>query len=178
MQLDGSKTLDNLKTAIAGESQARTKYESYGKLARKEGYEQIGDIFDMTAANEQAHAELWLSLVSEGVPKTTQKALENASGGEHYEWTEMYAQFSKTAREEGFDNIANLFDMVASIEKDHEARYLCFLEQLNTGKVFTADGEVVWVCRNCGYLHTGKSAPQQCPVCKKPQSYFEQKCGK
>lgn len=175
MQLDGSKTLENLKTAFIGESQARNKYTFYGEIARKEGYQQIGDIFDMTAHNERAHAELWLSLMSEGIPATTQKALENAAGGEHYEWTEMYADFAKTARQEGFDNIANLFDMVASVEKDHEARYLCFLEQLNSGKVFTADGEVVWVCRNCGYLHTGKEAPKMCPVCKKPQAYFEVK---
>ena len=175
MQLDGSKTLENLKTAIAGESQARTKYKSYAKLARKEGYEQIGDIFEMTAANEQAHAELWLSLVSEGEPQSTQKALENASGGEHYEWTEMYAEFSKTAREEGFDNIAALFDMVAAIEKSHEARYLCFLEKLKKGEIFTSEGETVWICRNCGYIHTGKSAPQVCPVCKVKQAYFEQK---
>ena len=175
MQLDGSKTLENLRTAFIGESQARNKYTFYGEIARKEGYQQIGDVFDQTAHNERAHAELWLSLMSEGIPATTQKALENAAGGEHYEWTEMYADFAKTAREEGFDNIANLFDMVAGIEKDHEARYLCFLDQLNSGKVFTADGEVVWVCRNCGYLHTGKEAPQACPVCRKPQAYFEVK---
>lgn len=175
MQLDGSKTLDNLKTAFIGESQARNKYNIYGEKARKEGYEKIGDIFDMTAHNEHAHAELWLSLMSDGIPQTTQKALENAAGGEHYEWTEMYADFAKTAREEGFDNIANLFDMVASIEKEHENRYLCLLEQLNTGKVFTKDGEVVWICRNCGYIHVGKEAPKICPVCKKPQAYFELK---
>ena len=176
MQLEGSKTLDNLKTAFIGESQARTKYGIYGKLARREGYEQIGDIFDITSHNEQAHAELWLSLMSEGIPKDTAKALENAAGGEHYEWTEMYADFAKTARQEGFDNIAALFDMVAAIEKDHEARFNCFKEQLEGGKVFTKDGEVVWVCRNCGHIHTGKSAPLVCPVCKYKQSYFEVKC--
>lgn len=176
MQLDGSKTLENLKTAVAGESQARTKYNIYGEIARKEGYEKIGDIFDMTAANERAHAELWLSLLSEGIPATTQKALENAAGGEHYEWTDMYAGFAKTAREEGFDNIAALFDMVGSIEKEHEARYRCLLEQLQSGKVFTADGEAVWLCRNCGYIHHGQSAPLICPVCKKKQAYFERRC--
>lgn len=173
MQLDGSKTLENLKTAIAGESQARTKYTIYGELARKEGYEEIGDIFDRTAANEKAHAELWLSLVSEGIPENTQKALENAAGGEHYEWTDMYAGFAKTAREEGFNHIAALFDMVAAIEREHEARYRCMIERIEQGKVFTEDGEIVWICRNCGHLHHGKSAPQVCPVCKKPQSWFE-----
>ncbi len=173
MQLDGSKTLENLKTAIAGESQARTKYTIYGEIARKEGFEEIGDIFDRTAANEKAHAELWLSIISEGIPANTQKALENAAGGEHYEWTDMYAGFAKTAREEGFENIAALFDMVAAIERDHEARYRSFIERLQSGKVFTEDGEAVWLCRNCGHIHHGKSAPKVCPVCKKPQSYFE-----
>ncbi len=177
MQLDGSKTLENLKTAFAGESQARTKYTIYGEIARKEGYEEIGDIFDMTAANEKAHAELWLSIMSEGIPANTQKALENAAGGEHYEWTDMYAQFAKTAREEGFDNIATLFDMVGAIEREHEARYRKLIEFLSQGKVFTEDGEIVWICRNCGHLHHGKSAPQICPVCKKPQSYFERSKG-
>ncbi len=173
MQLDGSKTLENLKTAIAGESQARTKYTIYGELARKEGYEEIGDIFDMTAHNEKAHAELWLSIVSEGIPADTKKALENAAGGEHYEWTDMYADFAKTAREEGFDNIAVLFDMVAAVEREHEARYRRFIEELESGKVFTADGECVWICRNCGHIHHGKSAPMVCPLCKKPQAYFK-----
>lgn len=173
MQLDGSKTLENLKTAFAGESQARTKYTIYGEIARKEGYEEIGDIFDQTAANEKAHAELWLSILSEGIPANTQKALENAAGGEHYEWTDMYAQFARTAREEGFDNIATLFDMVGAIERDHEARYRRFIELLSQGKVFTEDGETVWLCRNCGHIHHGKSAPKICPVCKKPQSYFK-----
>lgn len=177
MQLEGSKTLDNLKTAFAGESQARNKYNIYGEVARKEGYQQIADIFDMTAHNERAHAELWLSLMSEGIPENTANALQNAAGGEHYEWTEMYADFAKTARDEGFDNIATLFDMVAQIEKDHEARFNCFLEQLNTGKVFTKDGEVVWVCRNCGHIHTGKKAPMVCPVCKRQQAFFEVKSG-
>lgn len=176
MQLDGSKTLENLKTAFAGESQARTKYTVYGELARKEGFEEIGDIFDETASNEKAHAELWLSIMSEGIPANTAKALENAAGGENYEWTEMYADFAKTAREEGFDNIANLFDMVGAIEKEHEARYRKFIDEINNGRVFTAEGEVVWICRNCGHLHHGKSAPKICPVCKKPQSYFKKKC--
>lgn len=176
MQLNGSKTLENLKTAVAGESQAYAKYGIYGEIARKEGYEQIGDIFDMTAANERAHAELWLSLICEGIPATTQKALENAAGGEHYEWTDMYADFARTAREEGFENIAALFDMVGGIEKEHEARYRRFIEMLQSGKAFTEDGEAVWLCRSCGYIHHGKSAPMVCPVCKKKQAYFQRCC--
>ncbi len=175
MTLENSKTLENLKTAFAGESQARTKYNTYAELARREGYEEIGDIFDRTAYNELAHAQLWLSIISEGIPATTQKALENAAGGENYEWTTMYKDFAQTAREEGFDNIAALFDMVGKIEKDHEARYLCFLKQLNEGKAFTDKGETVWICRYCGHIHTGSSAPKVCPVCKKPQAYFERK---
>lgn len=177
MQLEGSKTLDNLKTAFIGESQARNKYNIYAEIARKEGFEQIGEIFDLTAHNEYAHARLWLSMMSDGIPSSTAKALENAAGGENYEWTQMYADFAKTAREEGFDNIADLFDMVAAIEKDHEARYRLFLDRLDKGKVFTKDGEVVWVCRNCGHLHTGKEAPIVCPVCKKQRSFFEVKTG-
>lgn len=176
MQLDGSKTLENLKTAFAGEAQARTKYNAYGEIARKEGYEQIGDIFDMTAANERAHAELWLSIMSEGIPADTQKALENAAGGEHYEWTEMYASFAKTAREEGFQNIAAVFDLVGAIERNHEARFRRFHELLQSGQIFTESGETVWVCRSCGHLHHGPTAPMVCPVCRKPQSYFERQC--
>lgn len=173
MQLDGSKTLENLKTAVAGESQARTKYNIYGEIARKEGNREIADIFDMTADNERAHAELWLSLISDGIPVNTLKALENAAGGEHYEWSDMYAGFAQTAREEGFDNIAQLFDMVGQIEQQHEQRYRTLIDQINSGKVFTEDGETVWICRNCGHLHHGKEAPQFCPVCKKPQEYYK-----
>ncbi len=173
MQLDGSKTLENLKTAVAGEAQARTKYNIYGDIARKEGFDEIADIFDRTADNERAHAELWLYLLSDGIPANTVKALENAAGGEHYEWTDMYANFAQTARDEGFDNIAALFDMVGQIEKEHETRYRTLIDRINSGKVFTEDGEIVWICRNCGHLHHGTSAPEFCPVCKKPQSYFK-----
>ena len=177
MQLEGSKTLENLKAAVAGESHARTKYNLYGTIARKEGYQGIADVFDMTADNERAHAELWLSLISEGVPADTKKALEDAAGGEHYEWTEMYASYAQTARDEGFDNIAQLFDMVGSIEQRHEDRYRALIEQINSGKVFTDSGETVWICRNCGHLHCGPSAPEFCPVCKKPQEYFVRQNG-
>ena len=177
MQLDGSKTLENLKTAVAGEAQARTKYNIYGEIARKEGNREIADIFDMTADNERAHAELWLSLISDGIPVNTLKALENAAGGEHYEWSDMYAGFAQTAREEGFDNIAQLFDMVGQIEQQHEQRYRTLIDQINNGKVFTEDGETVWICRNCGHLHYGKQAPDFCPVCKKPQEYYKRQSG-
>ncbi len=177
MQLDGSKTLENLKTAVAGEMQARTKYNIYGEIARREGFREIADIFDMTADNERAHAEMWLSQLSGGIPENTDAALENAAGGEHYEWTDMYAGFAQTARDEGFDNIASLFDMVGQIEKEHEARYRGLIDLINSGKVFTEEGETVWICRNCGHLHHGTSAPEYCPVCKKPQEYFERRRG-
>lgn len=173
MQLDGSKTFENLKTAVAAEAQARTKYNIYGEIARKEGNREIADIFDMTADNERAHAEVWLSLISEGIPANTLKALEDSAGGEHHEWTEMYAGFAQTARDEGFDNIAALFDMVGAIEKEHENRFRTLIDRINSGKVFTEDGETVWICRNCGHIHCGTSAPQFCPVCKKPQEYFK-----
>lgn len=175
MELKNSKTLDNLKTAVAGESQARVKYLLYSQTAKKEGYEEIGEVFKTTSDNEQAHAVLWLSIIQDGIPENTLKALENAKGGEHYEWTEMYRSFAETAKQEGFDNIANLFSMVADIEKSHEERYQMLYDNLEKGIVFAKTNEVVWICRNCGYIHTGKSAPKACPVCKKPQAYFEVK---
>lgn len=174
MELANSKTLENLKTAFAGESQALTKYNAYAEKAKQEGYEEISEIFRNTADNEKAHAHLWLSLIEGGIP-STDKALQNAAGGENYEWTTMYSDYAKTAREEGFDNIAALFEMVGSVERSHEARYLKFRELLTSGKVFTADGETVWLCRNCGYLHTGKTPPEFCPVCRKPKAYFQRK---
>ncbi len=174
MELQNSKTLENLKTAFIGESQARTKYAIYAEKAKNEGYEEIAEVFTKTAMNEQAHAELWLGLIDNGIPNT-QIALENASNGENYEWTEMYAEFAKIAREEGFGNIALMFEMVGSIEKEHEERYNCFKELLINGKIFTEDGEAVWLCRNCGYIHHGKNPPKVCPVCKKPQAYFQRK---
>ena len=177
MQLAGSQTLENIKTAFLGESQATIKYYIYGDIAKKDGYQEISGIFDNIAHNEYAHAQLLLSLISEGIPSDTVKALENAAGGEHYEWAEAYALFARTARDEGFDNIANIFDMIAAIEKDHEARFRFWIDQINNGRVFTNDGETVWICRNCGHIYAGTSAPQVCPVCKKPQAYFERKDG-
>ena len=173
MQLEGSRTLENLRTAVAAEAQARTKYNIYGGIARKEGNRQIADIFDMTADNERAHAEVWLSLISDGIPGNTQKALENAAGGEHHEWTEMYAEFAKTAREEGFNEIADLFEGVGKIEKEHEERYLALLKNIEDGVVFKKDKVAIWKCRNCGHIHVGEEAPEVCPVCNHPKSYFE-----
>ncbi len=174
MELKNSKTLENLKTAFAGESQARTRYEIYSEKAKNDGYEEIGEVFSKTAHNECEHAKIWLSFIENGLP-STEKALEIAAGGENYEWTEMYAEFAKTAHEEGFASIAALFELVGSVEKHHEERYNCFKEMLSEGKMFTADGETIWICRNCGHIHHGKSAPQICPVCKKEQSYFQRK---
>ena len=159
--------------AFAGESMARNKYTFFASKAKKEGYEQISAIFAETAANEKEHAELWYKAF-QGIGGTYENLLEAASG-EHYEWTEMYRSFAETAKQEGFDNIANLFSMVADIEKSHEERYQMLYDNLEKGIVFAKTNEVVWICRNCGYIHTGKSAPKACPVCKKPQAYFEVK---
>lgn len=173
MELKGSKTEANLMAAFAGESQARNKYTYYAAAARKDGYEQIADIFEQTAANEKAHAKIWFDLLG-GVGGTAEN-LKNAAEGENYEWTQMYSDFAKTAREEGFDNIAVLFESVAKIEKEHEERYKALLHNVENGLVFTKQGDTVWICRNCGHIHIGKSAPAVCPVCSHKQSFFEQK---
>ncbi|MGN0556293.1 MAG: rubrerythrin [Acutalibacteraceae bacterium] len=175
MELKGSKTEANLMTAFAGESQARNKYTYYASVARKDGYQQIADIFEQTAANEKEHAKIWFKLLCGGeIPKTAQN-LKDAAAGENFEWVEMYAEFAKTAREEGFDRIATLFEGVAAIEKEHEERYKKLLANIEDGYVFSKAGDAVWICRNCGHVHIGKTAPQVCPVCSHPQSYFEQK---
>lgn len=173
MELKGSKTEQNLIAAFAGESEARNKYTYYAAKARKDGYEQIADIFEETAGNERAHAKLWFDLLH-GVG-TTEENLKDGAAGEHYEWTEMYATFAKEAREEGFTRIAALFENVAKIEKEHEERYLKLLENVKNGLVFSKDGDTVWICGNCGHIHIGKTAPQVCPVCAYPQAYFEVK---
>lgn len=172
MDLNGSKTQANLMTAFAGESQARNKYTFYAAKAKKDGYEQIAAIFEETANNEKEHAEIWWKLLSGGAGKT-QDNLENAARGENYEWTQMYSTFAKEAREEGFDNIAVLFENVAKIEKAHEERFMKLFENIGEGVVFSKDGDTVWICRNCGHIHFGKSVPKVCPVCSHPQSYFE-----
>ena len=173
MELKGSKTEQNLLAAFAGESQARNKYTYFASKAKKEGYEQIAAIFEETAANEKEHAEIWFKLLNGGQVPTTEENLKAAADGENYEWTDMYAEFAKVAKEEGFDNIAFLFESVAKIEKEHEARYLKLLENMKEGLVFSRDGDKIWKCRNCGHIVIGKEAPEVCPVCSHARAYFE-----
>ena len=172
MELKGSKTEKNLLIAFAGESQARNKYTYYASKAKKEGYEQIAELFLETAENEKEHAKIWFKLLHDGVHSTVEN-LKDAAAGENYEYTEMYAEMAKVAKEEGFDDIAEKFLQVAAIEKHHEERYLALLERLNTQTIFIDEDVVVWKCRNCGHIHVGKNAPEKCPVCDHPQSYFE-----
>lgn len=169
--LKGTKTEANLMAAFAGESQARNKYTYYASKAKKDGYEQIAAIFTETAENEKEHAKIWFKLLHDGVPSTTDNLLD-AAAGENYEWTEMYAQFAKEAKEEGFDHIAYLFEEVGKIEKEHEERYRKLLSNIEGGLVFSKDGDTIWQCRNCGHIHIGKEAPEECPVCNHPRSYF------
>ena len=174
MELKGSKTEENLLAAFAGESEARNKYTYYASKARKEGYVQIANIFEETAANEKEHAKIWFKLLKGGIG-TTAENLADAAAGENYEWTDMYATFAKEAREEGFDEIATLFEGVAAIEKEHEERYKKLLENVENGLVFSKDGDTIWQCSNCGHICIGKQAPEVCPVCAHPQSYFQVK---
>ena len=164
MELKGSKTEENLLAAFAGESEARNKYTYYASKARKEGYVQIANIFEETAANEKEHAKIWFKLLKGGIG-TTAENLADAAAGENYEWTDMYATFAKEAREEGFDEIATLFEGVAAIEKEHEERYKKLLENVEKGLVFSKDGDTIWQCSNCGHICIGKQAPEVCPVC-------------
>ena len=173
MELKGSKTQQNLMTAFAGESQARNKYTYFASKAKKEGYEQIAAIFQETADNEKEHAKMWFKLLNGGDIGTTAENLKAAADGENYEWTDMYAEFAKTAKEEGFARIAYLFEEVAKIEKEHEQRYLKLLENVKDGKVFEAGEVKIWKCRNCGHIVVGTSAPEVCPVCNHPKAYFE-----
>lgn len=171
MELKGSKTEKNLMEAFSGESQARNKYNYFASVARKEGYEQIASIFEETANNEKEHAKMWFKELK-GIG-TTKENLVQAANGENYEWTDMYERFAKEAEEEGFIALANKFRMVGMIEKSHEERYRKLLNNLEMQKVFEKSEEVIWECRNCGHLVIGKRAPQVCPVCNHPQSYFE-----
>ena len=173
MELKGSKTEQNLLTAFAGESQARNKYTYYASKAKKEGYEQIAAIFQETADNEKEHAELWFKYLHDGKVPTTAENLLDAAEGENYEWTDMYKEMARVAREEGFNEIAAKFELVGRIEKEHEERYRALLEKVKADKVFIAEDVVIWKCRNCGHIHVGKEAPKVCPTCNHPQSYFE-----
>jgi rubrerythrin len=173
MNLKGTKTEANLQAAFAGESQARNKYSYYASKAKKDGYVQIAQLFEETAANEKEHAKIWFKLLHDGGIPSTEENLLDAAEGENYEWTDMYASFAADAREEGFDEIAELFEKVALIEKMHEERYRKLLENVKNGLVFSKDGDVMWECSNCGHIVIGKKAPELCPVCKHAQSYFK-----
>ena len=173
MELKGSKTEQNLLAAFAGESQARNKYTYFASKARKDGYEQIASIFEETANNEKEHAKMWFKQLNGGEISSTLENLKSAASGENYEWTDMYAEFAKIAKEEGFDHIAYLFEEVGKIEKEHEERYLKLLENVKDGKVFEAGEVKIWKCRNCGHIVVGTSAPEVCPVCNHPKSFFE-----
>lgn len=169
----GTKTEENLKTAFAGESQARNKYDYYASKAKKDGFEQIAAIFAETALNEKEHAKMWYKELHGGAVEDTEVNLEAAADGENYEWTDMYKGFAEVAREEGFIELAEKFEGVAAIEKSHEERYRKLLANVREKKVFSKDGDAIWVCRNCGHIVVGKNAPEVCPVCNHPQAYFE-----
>jgi rubrerythrin len=173
MDLKGSKTEKNLNTAFAGESMATNKYSYFSSQAKKEGYVQISNIFAETSGNEREHAKLWFKALHGGEVAETKTNLLEAAAGEYYEWTEMYKQFAEDARAEGFNQIAALFEGVANVEKEHEARYRALSERLDKGEIFERDGIVVWKCINCGHIHIAKHAPALCPVCKHPQAFFE-----
>ena len=173
MEFKGSRTEANLMAAFAGESQARNKYDYYASQAKKDGYVQIAALFEETALNEKEHAKLWFKLLHGGKVPTTTVNLGDAADGEHFEWTDMYAQFAREAREEGFEDIARQFEGVAAIEKAHEERYRKLLQNIEDGVVFSREGDMIWQCRNCGHICVGKQAPEVCPVCNHPQSYFE-----
>ena len=173
MELKGSKTEQNLMAAFAGESQARNKYTYYASKAKKEGYEQIAAIFEETAGNEKEHAKLWFKALHDGDVPSTLENLKDAASGENYEWTSMYKEFAETAKEEGFKDIAKLFEMGGEIEKHHEERYMKLVDNIENNLVFERGEEKIWVCRNCGHVYRGKKALIVCPVCKHPESYME-----
>ncbi len=172
-KLEGTKTQANLMAAFAGESQAHTKYQYYASKAKKDGYNQIAAIFTETAMNEKEHAKIWFKLLHDGEIADTATNLKDAAAGENYEWTDMYASFAEDARAEGFPRIAALFEMVGKIEKEHEARYLALLKNVEEGLVFSRDGDMIWQCSNCGHIVVGKKAPEICPVCAHPKAYFQ-----
>ena len=174
-ELKGTKTEKNLQEAFAGESQARNKYTYWASKAKKDGYVQIAAIFEETANNEKEHAKMWFKLLEGGAIKSTPENLAAAAGGENFEWTDMYARMAREAREEGFEEIAEKFEAVAAIEKEHEERYRKLLKNIEDRRVFSKDGDVIWQCSNCGHIVIGKQAPEECPVCNHPQAYFQVK---
>ena len=175
MELKESKTYENLKKAFAGESEARNKYTYFASKAKKDGYEQIASLFLETAENEKEHAKIWYKLINDGDIPDTVTNLKAAADGENYEWTDMYQEFAKVAEEEGFTKIAYLFKSVGEIEKHHEERFRKLLKNIEDEVVFSSDGDTIWICRNCGHVVVGKTAPEVCPVCNHPKSYFERK---
>ena len=172
-ELKGTKTEQNLKEAFAGESMARNKYSYFASRAKKDGYVQIAAIFEETAANEKEHAKMWYKLLNGGSVSDTKTNLEDAANGENFEWTDMYARMAKEAREEGFSEIAEKFELVGAIEREHEERYRKLLKNIEDAVVFSREGDVIWQCANCGHIVVGKKAPEVCPVCDHPQSYFQ-----
>ena len=173
MELKGTQTEANLMAAFAGESQARNKYSYYASKAKKDGYVQIAELFEETANNEKEHAKIWFKFLHGGSIPSTEENLLDAAEGENYEWTDMYAGFAETARKEGFETIAILFEKVGEIEKAHEERYRKLLANVKEGLVFSRDEDMIWECSNCGHIVVGKKAPEVCPVCQHPQSYFK-----
>ncbi len=173
--LKGTKTEKNLQEAFAGESMARNKYTFFASKAKKDGYVQISNIFLETAANEKEHAELWYKYLNGGKVSDTATNLEDAAGGENFEWTDMYDRMAREAREEGFDEIAEKMEGVAAIEKEHEERYRRLLDNVRKETVFSRDNDVIWQCSNCGHIVIGKKAPEECPVCNHAQAYFQVK---
>ena len=171
--LKGTKTEKNLQEAFAGESQARNKYSYFASKAKKDGFVQIAAIFEETAANEKEHAKIWYKLLHGGSVGSTLDNLVDAANGENYEWTDMYARFAEDAKAEGFDEIAFLFEEVGKIEKEHEERYRKLLANIQGDLVFSREGDVIWQCSNCGHICVGKKAPELCPVCAHPKSFFE-----
>ncbi len=171
--LKGTKTEKNLMEAFAGESQARNKYTYYASQAKKDGYEQISAVFTETADNEKEHAKLWFKYLHNGAVPSTETNLLDAAAGEHGEWTEMYKRMAEEARAEGFTEIAFKFDAVAAIEKRHEERYKKLSQLLKDKKVFNKSGKKMWICRNCGHIYVGDTAPEVCPVCNHPKAYFQ-----
>lgn len=176
MKLDGSKTEANLAEAFAGECEARTKYDYYASQAKKDGYEQIAAIFEETAKNEKEHAKLWFKAIVGGTIPSTPDNLKEAATGELYEWSEMYKNFAEVAYDEGFDEIAKLFEGVSSVEKQHQERYLKLLENIETNEVFEKDEKTTWKCRNCGHIYTSIKALETCPVCNHSMAHMEVKC--